>query len=75
MMAKKGIMRLALLIFLILVLVVFVVQNPTLAKDVVKGIGSATAWVVKGSFSVYKESNISMNINLSEIKKDKKDGS
>lgn len=66
---KKGFVRLALMIFILLVLIVFVIQNPELTKQVGKGIGKATGWLIKGGVSIYKAANISDDINLSEPKK------
>lgn len=69
MLAKKGLIRLVLSIFIILVIIVFVIQNPSLTKEVGKGLTKATAWLVKGGVSIYKESNLSKQVNLSEPKK------
>lgn len=66
--SKKGLIRLVFTIFIILVLIVFVIQNPHLAKEVGKGIAKATGWLVKGGVNIYKESNLSKQINISEKK-------
>jgi len=65
MIRKKGFVRLVMMIFLLLVLIVFVIQNPSLTKEVGKGLGKATAWIVNGGVNIYNNANISQKLNVS----------
>ncbi len=63
---KKGLLRLLFMVFVLLVVIVFVIQNPGLTKEVGKGIAKATAWIVKGGVSVYEEANVSVNLSAAK---------